>query len=289
LQVVSPELDELIPFIDWSPFFHAWELRGTYPAILDDPRYGDKARELYDDGRRLLDELVRGRKLRAKGVYRFFPAASDGDDIVVYTDQARAHERARLFMLRQQEDRSTCMCLADLVAAKGSGVVDFIGGFCVTAGIGVDELVARYESEHDDYHAIMVKALADRLAEAFAEWLHARVRKDWGHGDDLAVADLIAERYRGIRPAYGYPACPDHSEKTKLFELLDATACTSVTLTEGFAMVPTASVSGLYFGHPEAKYFAVGRIGKDQIEDYARRKGISVREAEAQLPSNLAY
>ncbi|MBT8495052.1 MAG: methionine synthase, partial [Deltaproteobacteria bacterium] len=212
---------------------------------------------------------------------------SEGDDIVVFADEGREHERARLFMLRQQEDRGECSSLADLVAPRGGA--DYVGGFCVTAGIGTDELVGRYEADHDDYSAIMVKALADRLAEAFAEWLHARARADWGHGDDAAIEDLIAENYRGIRPAFGYPACPDHSEKGTLFQLLDAEARTGVSLTESYAMLPTAAVSGIYLAHPKARYFAVGRLGKDQLEDYARRKGISLREAEANLPSNLAY
>jgi 5-methyltetrahydrofolate--homocysteine methyltransferase len=287
LETVEPSLEELVPFIDWSPFFHAWQLRGIYPKILDHDKYGERARELFADGKKLLDEIVSRKLLRARGVYGFFPAASEGEDIVVFTDAERQHERARFFMLRQQEDKQSCLSLSDFVAPRGGD--DYIGGFCVTAGIGCDQLVQRYEADHDDYSAIMVKALADRLAEAFAEWLHAKARADWGHGADVPVSDLIAERYRGIRPAFGYPACPDHSEKETLFDLLEAEARTGVELTESFAMIPTAAVSGIYLAHPEAKYFAVGRVGKDQIEDYARRKGISVREAESFLPSNLSY
>ena len=288
---VSPSVDELVPWIDWSPFFHAWELKGTYPAILDDARTGEQARKLLDDGRHLLEEIAAKQLLRPRGVYGFFPAASDGDDLAIYSDESRQHERARLYLLRQQQDKTPCFCLADFVAPAGSGIADHIGAFAVQAGEGLDELVARFEADHDDYSAILAKSLADRLAEAFAEMLHKRARDDWGYGaaEGLEMPQLLAERYRGIRPAFGYPACPDHSEKPTLFALLDAEARAGVHLTEGMAMLPTAAVSGIYLAHPEARYFAVGRLGLDQIEDYARRKGISREQAERWLPTNLAY
>ncbi len=272
-----------MPYIDWTFFFSAWELKGRFPAILDHPQYGSAARELYDHARTLLDRIVRDRLLTPRGVYGFWPANSDGEDIVVLragSGQRAASRRPRVLrfnMLRQQEeiaDRKPNRSLADFIAPRESGVVDFIGAFAVTAGIGADELAASFERDLDDYHAIMVKALADRLAEAFAEYLHARARRDWGYGasERLTSDDLIAERYRGIRPAFGYPACPDHTEKRKLFDLLGAERA-GISLTESYAMAPAASVSGLYFAHPEAKYFNVGRLGPDQVEDYARRKG----------------
>ncbi len=288
---VAPSVNELVPWIDWSPFFHAWELKGTYPAILEDPHAGEQARKLLDDGRQLLEEIAARQLLRPRGVYGFFPAASDGDDLAIFTDESRQHERARLYLLRQQQDKHPCFCLADFVAPTGSGIADHIGAFAVQAGEGLDELVARFEADHDDYSAILAKALADRLAEAFAEMLHKRARDDWGYGggEGLEMAELLAEGYRGIRPAFGYPACPDHSEKPTLFALLDAEARAGVHLTEGMAMLPTAAVSGIYLAHPEARYFSVGRLGLDQIEDYARRKGISREQAERWLATNLAY
>jgi 5-methyltetrahydrofolate--homocysteine methyltransferase len=283
-------LEELAKWIDWSPFFHAWELTGLYPAILDDERYGTRARELFDDGQKLLRRIIDEKLLAARGVYGFFPAASDGDDVVIL-DEARARERARFYFLRQQEEKATCHCLADYIAPLGSGVADHLGAFAVTAGIGIDELVARFERDHDDYQAILAKALADRLAEAFAEMLHKRVRDEWGYGagEDLGFGDVLAERYRGIRPAFGYPACPDHSEKRTLFQLLDAERQAGVHLTESMAMVPTAAVSGIYFAHPQARYFAVRRLGRDQVEDYARRRGESREQAERWLSPYLAY
>ena len=286
---IAPGLGELVPYVDWTPFFHAWELRGRYPAILDDPRYGDKPRELLGDAEQLLGDIIEGGWLTAKGVYGFFPAASEGDDIIVYQDDGRTREWNRFYQIRQQEDRRVCHCLSDFIAPTSAGAKDHIGAFAVTAGAGIDELVARFEIDHDDYNAIMAKALADRLAEAFAEMLHERVRREWGYGGDeqLSPNDLITERYRGIRPAFGYPACPDHSEKPRLFELLDAQAKAQITLTESYAMTPTAAVSGLYFAHPKAAYFGVGRVGRDQLEDYAQRKGISVAEAEVMLVSNI--
>jgi 5-methyltetrahydrofolate--homocysteine methyltransferase len=279
---VTPALEELVPFIDWTFFFAAWELKGRFPAILDDPRVGGPARELYDHARALLDRIVRERRFTAKGVYGFWPANSDGEDIVVYKDDARRVELARFHMLRQQEpiaDGRPNRSLADFVAPKSSLVPDYIGAFAVTAGIGVEEFAAALTRAHDDYSAIIAKALADRLAEAFAEYLHAQARKDWGYAaaETFSNDQLIDEEYRGIRPAFGYPACPDHTEKETLFQLLDAPAV-GITLTETCAMMPAASVSGLYLAHPQAKYFNVGRIGRDQLDDYARRKGVPVSE-----------
>jgi 5-methyltetrahydrofolate--homocysteine methyltransferase len=286
-------LGEIAKYIDWTFFFSAWELKGRYPGILSHPQYGPQARVLFDEAQALLARIIDGKLLTANGVYAFWPAATIGDDIVVYADEARRQELGRLPMLRQQEpiaDGRPNRSLADFVAPKGSGVPDYIGMFAVTAGIGADDLVRQFERDHDDYNAIMVKALADRLAEAFAEYLHVQARKDWGYGEreQLTVDDLIAEKFRGIRPAYGYPACPDHSEKFKLFELLDA-AKQGIVLTEHAAMLPAASVSGLYFSHPQAKYFNVGRISRDQLESYAKRKDVSVEEAERWLSPNLAY
>ena len=289
-RTIEPALAELVEWIDWSPFFHAWELKGLYPAILDHERYGERARELLADGQALLERIVSEELLAARGVYGLFPAAGEGDDIVIL-DAARQRERVRFHFLRQQEEKETCRSLADYVAPRAGGLADHVGAFAVTAGLGTDELVARFERDHDDYNAIMVKALADRLAEAFAEMLHARVRSEWGYGagEALEMKAILGEQYRGIRPAFGYPACPDHTEKTKLFELLDATAKTGITLTEGMAMLPTAAVSGIYLAHPAARYFSVGRLSREQVEDYARRKGIAMAEAERWLATNLSY
>ncbi len=288
---VEVPVSELIEWIDWSPFFHAWELKGLYPAILDNERYGERARELLHDGRALLDRIAKDNLLTARGVYGFFPAASDGDDIIIFEDDGRSRERARIHCLRQQGDKTVCFCLADYIAPHQSELRDHLGGFAVTAGIGTDDLVSEFERDHDDYQAIMVKALADRLAEAFAEMMHKRARDSWGYGkgEDLDHGDILAERYRGIRPAFGYPACPDHSEKTTLFELLNATEETGITLTESMAMLPLASVSGAYFAHPASRYFSVGRLDRDQIADYAQRKGLGARDVERWLASNLAY
>jgi 5-methyltetrahydrofolate--homocysteine methyltransferase len=284
----------LVPFIDWSPFFHAWELRGRYPQILEDPDVGPKAKELFDDARRLLDEIVEKKLLHARGVWGFFPANTVGDDIELFADASRSHLLATFSMLRQQAPRTDGLpqlSLADFVAPRASSRADHLGAFAVTAGYGADELAARFASAHDDYNAILVKALADRLAEAFAEKLHKEARVAWGYGkgESLSTNDLLRERYRGIRPAAGYPACPDHTEKRTLFSILSASERAGIVLTESFAMHPAASVSGLYFAHPDAKYFAVGRLGKDQVEDYARRKGISLAEAERWLAPNLGY
>ena len=286
-------LGEIARFIDWTFFFSAWELKGRFPGILEHPEYGAAARDLYEHAQALLQRIVDEKLLTANGVYGFWPANADGDDIVVFRDDTRRDVLARLPMLRQQEiiaDGRPNRSLADFVAPLETGVPDYIGMFAVTAGVGADDLVRRFEQDHDDYNAIMVKALADRLAEAFAEYLHAQARKDWGYGagERLTNEDLVAEKYRGIRPAYGYPACPDHTEKFKLFDLLDARR-QGLELTESAAMTPAASVSGLYFSHPAAKYFNVGRIGRDQLESYARRKGMAVEELERWLASNLGY
>jgi 5-methyltetrahydrofolate--homocysteine methyltransferase len=290
-RVVEPALGDLVPFIDWTFFFSAWELKGRFPAILDDPKCGAAARDLYEHAKALLGRIVREKLLTARGVYGFWPANSDADDIVVYRDDARRAELTRFHLLRQQEpiaDGRPNRSLADFVAPRTSFVPDYIGAFAVTAGLGLETIVQEFERQHDDYHAIIAKALADRLAEAFAEYLHAQARRDWGYGEGEALSheDLIAEKYRGIRPAFGYPACPDHTDKGPLFTLLDAPAV-GITLTESFAMLPAASVSGLYLSHPQAKYFNVGRIGRDQLEDYARRKGVSVEQAEKWLAPNL--
>ncbi|APG02688.1 methionine synthase [Luteibacter rhizovicinus DSM 16549] len=291
------DLAELRTYIDWSPFFNAWELAGKFPAILTDEVVGTQATELYNDAQAMLDTLIAEKWLTAKGVIGFWPAAQSGDDIEVYAETGTAKRKpvATLRHLRQQVDKPVerpDFCLADFVAPKDSGVQDWIGGFAVTAGIGIDEHVARFEAGHDDYSSILLKALADRLAEAFAERLHERVRKEfWGYQPDEALDNdtLIAEGYRGIRPAPGYPACPEHTEKGTLFELLDATSHTTVQLTEGFAMYPTAAVSGWYFSHPDSQYFVVGRLGREQVEDYARRKGWDRTEAERWLAPYLDY
>jgi len=287
-------LDVLTGYIDWSPLFWTWEMKGNFPRILEHERYGAQARELHTNALDLLNRMVRERQLTAHGVYGFFPAASVGDDVVLFMDDSREEERARFHFLRQQKEKAgdpPYFSLADYVAPLESGVQDYLGAFAVTAGTGADALVREYEAAHDDYHAIMVKALADRLAEAFAECLHARVRAEWGYGRDerLTSEDLIKERYQGIRPAPGYPACPDHTEKAELWRVLEAESRTGIALTETFAMTPAASVSGFYFSHPESRYFAVGPIGADQVRDYAGRKGMSVPEVERWLGPSLGY
>ncbi|MGH2579565.1 MAG: methionine synthase, partial [Actinomycetota bacterium] len=287
-KLVEASIETLRPYIDWTFFFTAWELKGRFPAILDHPAHGPAARELYQNANEQLDELVAGDRISARGVYGFWPANADGDDLVLEAGP----DGVRFHMLRQQADHGDARpnrSLADFVAPAETGLADHVGAFAVTAGIGVDEEVAGFEADHDDYRAIMVKALADRLAEAFAEHLHEVARREWYEtGPKMTNEELIAERYRGIRPAFGYPSCPDHSEKRTLFELLDA-AAVGMDLTETCAMLPAASVSGLYFGHPAARYFNVGRIGRDQVDDCARRKGIEVAEAERWLRPNLAY
>jgi 5-methyltetrahydrofolate--homocysteine methyltransferase len=287
-------LERLTPFIDWSPFFHTWELAGVFPRILDDPVVGAQARKLYDDARTLLSRIVHDKLLRARGVYGFWPANAIGDDIELYADSSRSRVLTTFHTLRQQIEKragQANQALADFIAPRESDRVDFLGAFAVTAGIGIEALCARFERDHDDYNSIMAKALADRLAEAFAEWLHKQAREDWGYGagENLSNEDLIKERYRGIRPAPGYPACPDHTEKRLLFDLLQAEKNTGITLTESFAMLPASSVSGLYFAHPASQYFVVGRIERDQVEEYARRKKMEVRDVERWLAPNLNY
>ncbi|WP_145350298.1 methionine synthase [Roseimaritima multifibrata] len=287
-------LEELRKYIDWSPFFMTWELKGKYPKIFESDKYGAQARELYDDGNRLLDQMIANNSLRACGVYGFFPVASDGDSVILYTDDQRTEERTRFHFLRQQWERKgqdDYRSLADYIAPVDSGRKDYLGAFAVTAGLGADELAETYRAKQDDYTAIMVQAVADRLAEAFAELLHEKARNEWAFGkeENFSKDDLIAESYRGIRPAAGYPACPDHTEKSTLFELLDAENQAHVQLTESYAMTPGASVSGLYFAHPQAKYFTVDRITRDQVQDYAKRKGWKLRDMERWLAPNLAY
>ena len=287
-------LARLVPYIDWSPFFHAWEIRGRYPDLLDDPVRGPAARDLFANARDLLRRIVDEGWLTAHGVYGFFPANSDGDDIVLFTDRSRSVELTRFHTLRQQKEArkgAPQYALADFVAPRDSGREDFVGGFAVTAGHRADDLARRFETEHDEYNAIMAKALADRLAEAFAEWLHARARDEWGYGkgEERTPEDLIRERYRGIRPAPGYPASPDHTEKPVLFRLLDVEQATGIRLTENFAMWPAASVCGIYLAHPEARYFAVSAVGRDQVASYAARKRMAVGEVERWLGTVLGY
>jgi 5-methyltetrahydrofolate--homocysteine methyltransferase len=291
--VSGQDLRAVIPYIDWTFFFSAWDLKMKFPKILDDPKLGEAARELHEHGRALLDRIVRERLIELRAVYGFWPANSVGDDIVLYTDASRAAELTRFPMLRQQNlhaDSRPNRCLADFVAPLESGLTDHVGAFCVTAGIGADALAERFEAAHDDYHAIMVKALADRLAEAYAEMLHLQARLHLGFGADeqLTNEELIAEKYRGIRPAFGYPACPDHRPKRQLFELLECGEI-GVSLTESMAMAPAASVSGLWLSHPEAKYFAIGRVDRDQVSDYADRTGESVDSTERWLGPSLGY
>jgi 5-methyltetrahydrofolate--homocysteine methyltransferase len=278
-----------------TPFFQTWELAGHYPDILSDPKVGPAATGLFRDAQALLDRIVRDRLLRARAVFGVFHANAVGDDIELYTDEERTEQLAVIHTLRQQMVKPPGrpnLALADYVAPKDTGVADYVGAFAVTAGIGLDRLVAEFEGAHDDYNAILSKALADRLAEAFAERLHERVRREyWGYAADesLGNADIIREKYQGIRPAPGYPACPDHTEKRTLFDLLRAESNAGMTLTESFAMLPGASVSGYYFWRPEAQYFGVGKIERDQVEDYARRKGLDLATAERWLAPNLNY
>ena len=287
-------LATLRDFIDWSPFFHTWGLKGVYPRILDDERQGAQARQIFTEANALLDSIIEKNLITARGVYGLFPANTVGDDVELYTDQARGTVLERFHFLRQQanrEGREPCRSLADFIAPKETGLPDHIGAFAVTSGIGLQELCDRFRAENDDYNAIMAEAIADRLAEAFAECLHKRVREEWGYGskEGLSNADLIQEKYRGIRPAAGYPACPDHTEKGPLWRLLDVHANTGMRITESFAMWPGSSVSGLYFAHPESRYFSLGKIERDQVVDYHQRKGMSVAEVERWLSQNLNY
>ncbi len=290
------DLAKLVPFIDWTPFFTAWEIKGTFPGVLTDSRYGEAASALHADAKAMLRQIVSEGWLVANGVIGFWPAnAADDDDISIYADEERAKRIATFHSLRQQIARDSARAntaLADFIAPESSGLTDYIGGFAVTAGIGEEAIAERFTRVNDDYSKIMAKALADRLAEAFAEHMHARVRREfWGYAKDEALtpAEMIAEKYRGVRPAPGYPAQPDHTEKGTLFRLLGAENVTGMKLTESFAMLPAASVSGLYFSHPESHYFGVGKIERDQAEDYARRKGWPVSEAERWLAPILNY
>ena len=278
------------------PFFNAWEFHGKFPQILEDAVVGEAATSLFDVATAMLDGIIVEQWLKARAVVGFHPAnAAEHDDILVYCDETRQTVDQHLVHLRQQRGKEASqaqLCLADYVAPADSGLQDYIGAFAVTAGIGIDEHVERFEKAHDDYSSIILKALADRLAEALAEYMHQRTRREfWGYAgeEELSNADLIAEKYRGIRPAPGYPACPDHTEKGKLWQLLDVEANIGLKLTESYAMYPTAAVSGFYYAHPESRYFAVGRIGRDQVESYARRQGISVADAEKWLAPNLGY
>jgi 5-methyltetrahydrofolate--homocysteine methyltransferase len=292
---ISIAVRDLIEYIDWSPFFHAWELRGRYPAIFDDAKMGKQARELFDDAQELLERIAAKDLLIPRGVYAFWPANAVGDDVHVYADDARTEKIATFYFLRQQMQKPTGQfnhCLADYIAPADGGqtgpLQDHLGGFAVSIH-GADELAEEFKRQHDDYSAIMAKALADRLAEAFAEYLHKEARIAWGFGHDeqLSNAELIREKYRGIRPAAGYPACPDHADKRTLFDLLDAENNTGMKLTESFAMHPGASVSGLYFSHPDSKYFGVGQIGHDQALDYATRRNEAIPAVEKRLAPNL--
>lgn len=292
---VDFSLEELIPYIDWTPFFHTWELRGSYPRIFEDEFVGSEAKKLYDEARVLLNKIIANKSLQAKGVIGFWPANSVGDDIELYSDESRTKVYKSIHTLRQQAEKAAdepYYALSDFIAPKETGIADYWGGFAVTTGIGCDELVAEFEKNFDDYNSIMVKALADRLAEAFAERMHELVRKEfWAYSTDesLSSEDLIKEKYKGIRPAPGYPACPDHTEKAILFEILNAEDTTGIHLTESFAMFPTAAVSGYYFAHPQSRYFGLGKISKDQVEDYAIRKEMTLEETERWLSPNLGY
>ena len=287
-------LATLRDFIDWTPFFHTWGLKGVYPRIFDHAEQGAQARQIFTEANALLDEIIAKNLITARGVYGFFPASAVGDDVELYADDKRSDVLERFHFLRQQANREgnePCRSLADFIAPKEQGLPDHIGAFAVTSGIGLKELCDRYRAQNDDYNAIMAEAIADRLAEAFAECLHKQVRDEWGHGreEGLSPADLIQEKYRGIRPAAGYPACPDHTEKGTLWRLLDVQANTGMQITESFAMWPGSSVSGLYFAHPQSRYFSLGKIGRDQVVDYHDRKGMSVAEVERWLGQNLNY
>ena len=287
-------LAELREFIDWTPFFHTWGLKGVYPRILDEGERGVEAKKLFADGTALLDRMIREKSITARGVYGLFPANAQGEDVELYIDCKRQTVGDRFHFLRQQanrEGKEPCRSLSDFIAPKETGLGDFIGAFAVTSGVGLKEFCDRFRAEHDDYNAIMAEAIADRLAEAFAECLHKRVRDEWGYGrtENLSKDDFIHEKYRGIRPAPGYPACPDHTEKGTIWRLLDVQKNTGMLITESFAMWPGSSVSGIYFAHPEARYFSLGKIDRDQVADYSQRKGMSVAEVERWLGPNLNY
>jgi 5-methyltetrahydrofolate--homocysteine methyltransferase len=288
-------LEELRPYIDWTFFFLVWEFKGKYPAILSDPDKGEAASQLFEEANEFLDEIIAKKMIRANGAVGIWPANSDGDDIELYTDETRSQLLGKFHQLRQQEKKqgaTALLCLSDFIAPKESGIPDYCGAFAVTAGIGVSDLVRQYKEENNDYKAIMLEALSDRLAEAFAEKLHQIVRKEtWGYHkyEDLTPNELIASKYQGIRPAPGYPACPEHSEKETIFNLLQAQAETGISLTENYSMFPNASVCGVIFAHPQSRYFGVEKIGRDQVEDYAARKQVTTEFIEKYLPSNLNY
>jgi 5-methyltetrahydrofolate--homocysteine methyltransferase len=285
----------LVDYIDWTPFFQTWELAGRYPNILKDEVVGEAATKVFADAQAMLKKIIREKWLTASGVVGIWPANAVGDDVELYTDESRSKVLSTVHTLRQQSKKAANVpniALADFVAPKETGLQDFMGGFAVTAGLGIETKLEEFAKDHDDYSSIMLKSLADRLAEAFAEKLHAIVRKEtWGYdaAETLSNEELIREKYRGIRPAPGYPACPDHTEKPELFKLLNAGSITGMTLTESLAMMPAASVSGFYFAHPQSKYFGLGKIEKDQVEDYATRKGMEVREVERWMSPNLNY
>jgi 5-methyltetrahydrofolate--homocysteine methyltransferase len=288
-------LEELRPYIDWTFFFLVWEFKGKYPAILSDPDKGEAARQLFEEANEFLDEIIAKKLIRANGAIGIWPANSAGDDVELYTDETRTQLLGTFHQLRQQEKKqgaTALLCLSDFIAPKETGIADYCGAFAVTAGIGVAELVKQYKEENNDYKAIMLEALSDRLAEAFAEKLHLIARKEiWGYHkfEDLTPDELIASKYQGIRPAPGYPACPEHSEKETIFNLLQAQAETGISLTENYSMFPNASVCGVIFAHPQSRYFGVEKIGRDQVEDYAARKQVTTEFIEKYLPSNLNY
>jgi 5-methyltetrahydrofolate--homocysteine methyltransferase len=291
-------LEEIAPYIDWSPFFWTWELKGFYPKILTSEKWGKQATDLFNEAQKILKEVIQSKRFRARAVVGFWPANSVGDDVELYTDSSKKEVLETLHFLRQQKEKvksekseTGYFCLSDYIAPKASERTDYIGGFVVTAGHEVERFAQTFVDKNDDYSAIMVKAIGDRFAEATAEFIHKKIREQWGFGlkENLSNEDLIAEKYRGIRPAPGYPACPDHTEKALLWKLLDAEARTGTSLTENFAMNPPSSVSGLFFGHSEARYFQVGNIGKDQVEDYAKRKDMPLRVVEKWLAPNLDY
>lgn len=281
-------------FIDWSPFFHTWGLKGIYPRILDDAAQGPEAKKIFADGNALLDRIVKEKLLRARGVYGLFPANSNGEDVELYADEDRSEIAERFHFLRQQANREgnePCRSLADYIAPRETGLPDHIGAFAVTTGIGLKELGDSFRAVHDDYSAIMAEAIADRLAEAFAECLHKQVRDDWGYGcaENLTPAEMSSEKYRGIRPAPGYPACPDHTEKGTIWRLLHVQENTGMFITESFAMWPGSSVSGIYFAHPQSRFFSLGKIDRDQVADYQERKGMNLNDVERWLGPNLNY
>jgi 5-methyltetrahydrofolate--homocysteine methyltransferase len=289
------DIAELREYIDWQPFFNAWEMKGRFPDILNNPISGETARKLYDDAQEMLDTLIKEKWLTANGVIGFFPANAVGDDIEVYTDETRTEVLTTLHNLRQQGEHRNGIpnrSLGDFIAPKGTGLADYVGAFAVTAGLGIHDRIAEFKAANDDYSAILLESLADRLAEAFAERLHQRVRKEfWGFqpGEQLDNEELIGEKYVGIRPAPGYPACPEHTEKATLWQMMDVQERTGIELTESMAMWPGAAVSGWYFSHPQSQYFVVGRMAQDQVADYAKRKGWTLQEAERWLGPNLGY